>query len=211
LRDHEYRKRPYPFECLTDGQPRTDVDVERAEYVMFRDPTHPELTEIAARLRAEFDPDVVEEREITEVETEQGRRRRSTLDQVWTESMNRGDLVTAKTTFGPLVGSVEYVGIDYASVNGDDMSWDLRLDRASVQVRRSTNGGHSVSGGSRTFKARLAEYEATGEDVMLLAPSLDLEVCGRLAVIATDHLVVTTVHGEMTIPLAALDGVRRHL
>jgi hypothetical protein len=79
---------------------------------MFRDPTHPELTEIAARLRAKFDPDVVEEREITEVETEQGRRRRSTLGQVWTESMNRGDLVTAKTTFGPLVGSVEYVGID---------------------------------------------------------------------------------------------------
>ena len=89
---------------------------------MFRDPAHPELFEIAAHLRTEFHPDVVEERVITEVETEQGRRRRRTLEQVWSEAMHRGDLVTAKTTFGAVGGSVEYVGTDYASVRGDDVS-----------------------------------------------------------------------------------------
>jgi len=177
---------------------------------MFRDPTHPELTELAAHLRAEFDPDVVEEREITEVETEQGRRRHRSLEHVWSDAMHRGDLVTAKTTFGSVEGSVEYVGTDYTSVNGTHFTWDVRLDRASVRVRRSVMGGHSVTGGSRTFKARLAEYEATDEEVTLFAPSLGLEIGGRLDVVATDHLVLTTTDGDMTIPLAAIDGVRRY-
>lgn len=174
---------------------------------MLGQPNSTELTELASHLRHNA-RDLVEEWEISESETEQGRLRKRHISDVWEQAMHRGDDVTAQTAFGRIAGSVDYVGADYATVVTGDTVWDLRLGRCTVVARRSVIGGHRVHGGSRTFKAKLAEYEATGEDVTLLLPSLAFEARGRIAVLAADHAIITE-EGSTAIPLGLIDAVRR--
>jgi hypothetical protein len=110
----------------------------------------------------------------------------------------------------PVRGTVDYVGTDYATVVGDDTSWDIRLERSILsRVERSTAGGHTVTGGSRTFQARLAEYEATGEPITILLPYLEMP--GRITVVATDHVVVTAETDMATVPIDLIDMIRRDL
>ncbi|NIR42069.1 MAG: hypothetical protein GWN79_28635, partial [Actinobacteria bacterium] len=59
-------------------------------------------------------------------------------------------------------------------------------------------GGRTVRGGSRTLRARLAEYEQTGEPVTL--HTSEGEVRGRIAVAATDHVVVDDDDMEHVVP-----------
>ena len=170
----------------------------------------PHLTDLAAELRRRAGAELLDELEITEVETERGRLRHRSLPQVWEQVMHRGDRVTATTRMGLVRGTVDYVGTDYATVVGDDTSWDIRLERSILsQVERSTAGGHTVTGGSRTFKARLAEYEATGEPITILLPHLAMR--GRIAVVATDHVVVTAETDTATVPIQLIDVIRRDL
>ncbi len=175
---------------------------------MFRDQLPQHLTDIAAQLRSSTGAEILDELEITEAETEIGRLRKRTIQQVWEAAMHRGDLITAATGFGSVAGSVDYVGTDYATVVGRDTVWDLRTDRVAIsRVRRSSAGGHTASGGSRTFKARLAEYEATGELITLMIPSM--EVQGRLAVVAVDHVSVIEQSETVVIPIGLIEFVRR--
>jgi hypothetical protein len=176
---------------------------------MFRDPDPLHLADLAARLRHGTGGDLVDELEATEVETEQGRRRRRQLVELWEQAMHRGDWVTVESRFARLSGTVDYVGIDYATVTRAEVSWDVRTDRCALTVRRSTTGGHTVSGGSRTFKARLAEYEATGEVVTLHTPGMGMDLCGTVSVAATDHVVLQSADSLTTIPITLIDAVRR--
>ncbi len=174
---------------------------------MFRDQLPQHLTDIAAELRSSTGAEILDELEITESETELGRLRKRSIQQVWEEAMHRGDLITAVTILGAVTGSVDYVGTDYATVVGGDSVWDLRTNRAVIsRVRRSSAGGHTASGGSRTFKARLAEYEATGELVTLVIPSM--EAHGRIAVVAVDH--VSIAETTITIPIGLIEVIRRN-
>lgn len=174
---------------------------------MLDQPDSTALTDLASHLRRNA-RDLVEEWEITESETEQGRLRKRHISDVWEQAMHRGDDVTVQATFGRISGSVDYVGADYATVLARDTFWDVRLGRCAMVARRSVIGGHTVQGGSRTFKARLAEYEATAEDVSLLVPSLALEVRGTIAVLATDHVIITGEEAN-AIPLGLIDAIRR--
>ena len=176
---------------------------------MFRDQLPQHLTDIAAELRSSTGAEVLDELEITETETELGRLRKRNIQQVWQAAMHRGDLITAVTGLGSLTGSVDYVGADYATVVGGDSVWDLRTDRAVIsRVRRSSAGGHTASGGSKTFKARLAEYEATGEFVTLVIPSM--EAHGRISVVAVDHVCVVDQSETTTIPIGLIEVIRRN-
>lgn len=174
---------------------------------MLDQPDSTELTDLASHLRHNA-RDVVEEWEITESETEQGRLRKRHISDVWEQTMHRGDDVTIRATFGRIAGSVDYVGADYATVVTSDTAWDVRLGRCVMVARRSVVGGHTVHGGSKTFKAKLAEYEATGEDVSLLVPSLELETQGRIVVLATDHVILADEEAS-AIPLGLIDAIRR--
>lgn len=165
------------------------------------------LTDLASHLR-HATRDVVEEWEITESETEQGRLRRRHISDVWEQAMHRGDDVAVEAAFGGIAGSVDYVGADYATVVTRETAWDVRLGRCVMAARRSVMGGHTVHGGSRTFKARLAEYESTREEVTLLVPSLTFEPRGTIAVLATDHVIIVD-EGSMAIPLGLIDAIRR--
>jgi hypothetical protein len=177
---------------------------------MFRDQLPQDLTDFAAELRSSTGAEILEELEITETETELGRLRKRSVQEVWEAAMHRGDLVTAVTGVGTVTGSVDYVGTDYATVIGSDSVWDLRTDRAVIsRVRRSPAGGHTVSGGSRSFRARLAEYAATGESVTLSIPARSMEAHGRIAVVAIDHVTIVEKYDQVTAPIDLIEVVHR--
>ena len=167
------------------------------------------MSDISAHLRSAVGSDIVDEWEMTEHETEQGRRRRRALKDVWEQAMHRGDHVTVLIPAGRFTGTVDFVGNDYATVISDGTSWDLRADRSLMTTRRANSGGHTVSGGSRTFKARLAEYESTGEHVTLIVGSHGLEFGGRIVVTATDHVLLSDGGRTVVVPTGTIDAVRR--
>ena len=164
------------------------------------------LDDLAAHLRHGEGTDLVDEWEITELETEQGRLRRRLLADLWERAMHRGDRVHVLASFGRLTGAVDFVGIDFATVIGDGLCWDLRLESCVMQPVRSRYGGHTVRGGSRTFRARLAEFESTGEELTVLVRGT--EFAGTIAVVASDHLVVAG-DASTIIPLTLVSAVRR--
>lgn len=169
-----------------------------------------EFDALAAELRRGPGSELFEELQITEAETELARLRQRRLSDVLTEAMHRGDTVEANTRFGVVRGTVDYVGADYFLVVTRSADVALRADRCAVRIERSPEGGHTVSGGSRTFTARLAEYASTGEIVTLLVPELRLELTGQVTIVAADHVVIIDLDDTTTVPLAQIDAVRRH-
>ena len=169
---------------------------------MFREP----ISELSAQLRSSAGAEIIEEWEATERETEQGRLRSRNLTAVWEQAMHRGDRVTASGHFGVCSGEVAYVGMDYAVVVTEDLAWDVRLSSASVVVRRSSQGGHTVAGGSRTLRARLAEYEATGETVEVHTEGGPTK--GTIRVAASDHILMED-DVEIAIPHSLIVAVSR--
>ena len=121
--------------------------------------------ELARELRRGVGAEWRDEAEITELETRLGELRRRRLSDVAREAMHRGDEISITVGGRTLTGSPMFVGKDYLVVQTPSMTADVVLDRALVSVRRKPDGGHTTRGGSATFRARLAEYEHTGEPV----------------------------------------------
>lgn len=169
---------------------------------MFREP----ISELSAQLRSSAGAELTEEWEATERETEQGRLRSRPLTGLWEQAMHRGDRVTASGSFGVCTGAVEYVGKDYAVVRHADVAWDIRLDTCVVTIHRSPQGGHTVTGGSRTLRARLAEYEASGERVTVHTTTGSHR--GVIGVAAVDHVLLSD-EGEVAIPTATIVAISR--
>ena len=165
--------------------------------------------ELERELRRGVGAEWRDEAEIVERETELGRLRRRSLADVVTEAMHRGDRVVLGTRAGDVIGDPVFVGTDYVAVRSEFRWLDVPLERATIRIERRAGGGHTTRGGSRTFKARLAEYEHTGEPITLhLGGTAD--VTGRVAVAAGDHCVVTdTDEREIVVPLASIDLVSR--
>ncbi|MFP5332443.1 MAG: hypothetical protein ACLGHX_08820 [Acidimicrobiia bacterium] len=169
---------------------------------MFREP----MSELAAQLRQSTGAEMIEEWEVTELETEQGRLRSRLLSDVWEQAMHRGDQVTASGAFGTCTGTVDYVGKDYSVVRSADTVWDVRLAAVTVSVRQSSHGGHTVRGGSRTLRARLAEYEASGEAVVVHLTHTTVQ--GVVRVSATDHVRLASDR-EVVVPLETIHAISR--
>lgn len=147
--------------------------------------------EIASGLRwtpsgAEF----VEEAEITESETQTGRERRNGLADIALAAMHRGDTVTARFADVVVTGEISAVGTDYISIETPYETADLRLGYFALSVSKRAQGGKSGSPGSATLKARLAEYEQTGETVSLVLRDGRKWDASRLHVVATDHVAI---------------------
>jgi hypothetical protein len=169
-----------------------------------------DMQSFAADLRYGPGAEMFGELEITEAETELGRLRRRDLKAVLEQAMHRGDRVSVITRCGTYGGEVDYVGNDYVTVLALDAAADIRFERCALRVHRVASGGHTVTGGSRTFKARLAEYAATGEVVTLFAPDLRMTLRGIVTVVAVDHVIVAQPEGSTTIALDLLDVALRH-
>jgi hypothetical protein len=162
-----------------------------------------EFDDLARELRQQVGAEFRAEAEITELETEQGRRRRRTISDVATEAFQRGDLLTIRLQGWSLTGAVLAVGTDYLIIDDGSREIAIRLEGVAMQIHRSQEGGLSGRPGSETFKARLSEFEQSGERLMVVAPGLGMEIEGRIKVVATDHLVVADQDSEWILPLKA--------
>lgn len=165
--------------------------------------------DLARELRRGAGAEMREEAEITELETRQGRLRRRRLADVAAEAMHRGDRVTVEIRDRRLVGTAVFVGDDYLTLETATEVADVRLDRAVLWVARRPAGGHASRGGSRTLRARLGEYEHTGETVTVVAPAIPAETAGQISVAAVDHVLVSTTDGEVVVPLPLIELVVR--
>lgn len=168
------------------------------------------LESLARELRETVGSEFRAEAEMVEIETEIGRLRRRSLRDVAREGANRGDRISVVTAGRTVTGSVAHVGKDYVSIETPTEHLDARLDRVALVITPSATGGIDPRGGSITFKARLSEFEQTGETVEVVAPRLDSSVTGKIQVVAEDHVVMVDPDGARNIfPLDVIDLVIR--
>jgi hypothetical protein len=171
-----------------------------------RDWSDDPLEGLARELRESVGAEFRAEAEMVEFETEIGRLRRRSLHDVAREAANRGDRVSVVTAGRTVTGLVAHVGKDYLSLETPTEYLDARLDRVALLVSPNTSGGIDPRGGSITFKARLSEFEQTGEQVEVVASQINTSVLGRVAVVATDHVIVQDADGATNVlPLDTID------
>lgn len=156
------------------------------------------LEELARDLRQTVGAELRAESEIAEQETHIGRLRRRGLADVVAEAMHRGDLVSLITGVRIITGTAAFAGSDYLVCVTPTEIVDAPFDRVLIRVDRRPHGGHTTTGGAKTFKARLAELEHTGETVTLVLADSRLDLDGRITVAASDHCVVEEVDGSQT-------------
>jgi hypothetical protein len=166
--------------------------------------------ELDDELRARTDDDVRRESAEAAADAELLRRRQRSFAEVHLEAMARGDRVLLTVTgrwaiAGDLVG----VGTDFVTVGDGYTEADVVLSAAVTRFERASRGGRSNTGGSRTLMARLREYEATGEP-LILRTSDGAEIHGSVSLVAGDHLLMTDDGGEEhALPTASVAMVVR--
>lgn len=171
-----------------------------------RDWSDDPIESLARELREGVGAEFRAEAEMVEIETEIGRLRRRTLPAVAREAANRGDRVSLVTVGRTITGLIAHVGRDYVSIETPTELADARLDRVALVVTPSASGGIDPRSGSITFKARLAEFEQSGDEVELVATALAVSVRGRVTVVAEDHVVVRDLDGVTNVfPLDTVD------
>lgn len=187
------------------------VKGEREFFAVSAEPDDP-LDEIARELRQGPGAEFRAEAELDEIETETGRRRRRSLADVARSSMHRGDTVSALVAGRTLIGRVDAVGVDYLVLVTAAEAVDVRFDASLLRVVPAPSGGHDGRPGSATLRARLAEYEQTGERVTALLTDAIADVTGTIRVVATDHVRMVDLDGaDVVVPLRLLAGITRPL
>jgi hypothetical protein len=168
------------------------------------------LDELGGELRRKLGAEVRAEAEITEWETEQGRRRHRRMEDIARESMHRGDQVAAEAAGFRVAGQVIAAGRDYLTIDDGRQEADVRLAAVTLRRRRMPRGGRSGMPGSLTLRARMTEYELTGELVTVVATALPEAVEGRIEVVAADHVAFTDREGgEWYLPIDSVVAVLR--
>ena len=82
------------------------------------------------------------------------------------------------------------MGTDYLSIKTATQLLDARLDSIAIGLTPARQGGRSAKAASETFKARLAEFEISGDLVTLRSRIPVIEVTGVIDVVAADHIEV---------------------
>ena len=171
---------------------------------------HDPLDELARELRHTVGREFQAEAEVTEHETNIGRLRRLGLAEVVRAAMHRGDAISLITGSRTVTGTAVFTGKDYVVCQTATELFDAPFDRAVIRIEPRASGGHSTRGGAITFRARLAEYEQTGESVSLICADSSLEVSGALAVVASDHCILQEPDGSrFHIPIGQIALVAR--
>lgn len=193
----------------TRQSPRCEGVLRLAALPVTFGPEDP-LEALARELRQGAGAEMRAEADLDEQETEKGRQRRRTMADEARRAMARADTVSVTVGGRTLSGHVDAVGSDYLVLVTATTAADIRLDRVVLRVRPQPRGGQDGRPGSATFKARLAEYEHTGEPVTLIIGPDETE--GIVTLVAVDHLRVTTPDAEeLVVPLDAVTAVLRPL
>lgn len=168
------------------------------------------LEELGRELRHTVGREFQAEAEVTEHETSIGRLRRLGLAEVARSAMHRGDAISLITGSRTITGMAVFTGKDYLICQTATELFDAPFDRVVIKIEPRASGGHSTQGGAITFRARLAEYEQTGESVSLVCADSSLEVFGAIAVVASDHCILQESDGSrFHIPISQIALIAR--
>jgi hypothetical protein len=163
-----------------------------------------EFDDLAAELRRRVAAEFRSEAEEVERLVQLQRRRKAVLRDVATAAMHQGQGVTLRCLEDEWSGELLAVGTDYLSLRTGTHFLDARLDSIAIRLTRARKGGRTGKPASGTFKARLTEFELTGEEVTLRCSRPIIEVTGVIDVVATDHVEMRLPNERCYVPL---DGV----
>ena len=163
-----------------------------------------EFDDLAAELRHRVAAEFRSEAEEIEYLVRLQRRRKSALRDVATTAMHQGQEVKVRGLGAEWSGELLAVGSDYLSLRTATVFLEARLDSIAIGLTPARWGGRTGKPASATFKARLTEFELTGEQVTIRCKSPVVEVSGVIEVVATDHIEVRLETERCYLPL---DGI----
>ena len=160
-----------------------------------------EFDRLEDELRARTDEEVRQDAAEAAADAELLRRRRRSLTDLFLEAMAQGDRVRLSVAGRwAVAGDLVHVGSDFVTIIDEHTTADVALSAAVARFERATRGGRSSTGGARTLVARLREFEATGESVVVRT-SHDNEVRGIVSLVASDHVMIADDDGvQQAIP-----------
>lgn len=169
----------------------------------------PDLGATGAAMRAEWRA----EQEAAARDAVEAWQHGRTLVDVLVDCMHRGDRVALDAAGHRVIGEVADVGPDVVSLMALSGRVDVHLAPSvplHVQVdERARYGGHRSDGSAPSFRARLLEWETSGEEVSL-ATLADAETFDGVLQVGADVVVVRTRLGaEHYLPLAAVVSVTK--
>lgn len=168
-----------------------------------------EFDDLAAELRRRVGAEFMQESAEIEQLAEQQRRRRADLAESARGAMHRGDRVTLTCQTGRWSGQLWAVGDDYLVLETIDTWVEAHLPSVGLELEPSRSGGRSGSPASATWRARLTELELEGDSVSVVAPQANVEVSGKIEVVALDHLAIAAGDRRSLLPISMVAVVLR--
>jgi hypothetical protein len=163
-----------------------------------------EFDSLAEELRRRVAADFRSEAEEVERLVQLQRRRKATLRDIATAAMHQGQEVRLRGSGEEWVGELMAVGSDYLSLKTATQILEAKLDSIVIGLVPARQGGRTGKPASETFKARLAEFESTGEEVTVRSRQPVIEVTGVIEVVAADHIEMNCPAERCYLPI---DGV----
>lgn len=148
----------------------------------------PELAALGRRFRDELRAEAEAYEQLAARDLLRGRD----LGDVALELLHRGDVVAVAVGRRTFAGTVTYAAGNLLCLRTPSADLDVSLSApVGLQVlERVRSGGRPRGRGPASFKARLAEHEQTQATLELGCPGLEVELRGRVAAVADDHLVL---------------------
>jgi len=170
-----------------------------------------EFESLAEELRRRVAADFRGEAEEVERLVQLQRRRKAFLREIATAAMHQGQGVSLRGFGEEWIGELIAVGHDYLSLKTATQFIDARLDSMMIGLIPARQGGRTGKPASDTFKARLAEFESTGEEVTVRSRQPIIEATGIIEVVAADHVEMRCPNERCYLPVDGIFSVIRPL
>ncbi|MGH8929142.1 MAG: hypothetical protein ACRDZO_00505 [Egibacteraceae bacterium] len=167
---------------------------------------HPELRRLDAELTEEFRAEAREYERLAALDHLRNRR----LPDVALELLHRGDVTAVELARRTFTGTVVYAVADLLCLRTRTAQVDVWLEAPLTLhvLERVPDGGRSRTPGPSSFKGRLCEHEASGDEVTIGRRHHASELTGRIRAVALDHLVVEAGSGPgCYVPLTIVDYI----
>jgi hypothetical protein len=140
-----------------------------------------------------------------EADAETLRLRRRSLTKVLWEAMQRGDQVTIAAFGHTFSGSLTAVRKDLAMLVNADTHIAVRLGSVDSAHLTPGRGGETGDRTFGSFRAYLGMLEVEGTVVRLVGR--DVDVRGRIEVVAEDHVLVAAMDGRWAVAMPSIVAV----
>jgi hypothetical protein len=156
-----------------------------------------------------FDAPFRDEAAELERDVETARLRGRTLAEALADLGARGDRVRVECGTNAVVGRVLHSEGDLTILDADEREATINLGGPVTVslVEAAKAGGSSMRGGVGSFRARLLQFEVSGEPVVVVSDGSSMP--GTIGTVAIDHVVVDRGMGESYVPMARIGYVTR--